>query len=195
MTYSGASCSSAARRQRAGQSGLSADAISSTTITCCATENACGPLVWPFQRATRASPCAMSSISMSAGDGSSRSRRRPDSMRCQARGAGGGNAFVSWSVISGSFSERRRNESALKIGANFLARARDQMIVDHAGRLHEGIHGGRADKTETRFLQRFRQQRGFIRYGRNFADGATRRRQPGACRWHSKGTPTTCPSP
>jgi len=32
-------------------------------------------------------PCAMSSISTSSGDGSSRSSRRPDSMRCQARGA------------------------------------------------------------------------------------------------------------
>src|SRR5665213_2662998 len=46
----------------------------------------CAPLVWPFQRATRAKPCAMSSISTSSGEGSSRSSRRPDSMRCQARG-------------------------------------------------------------------------------------------------------------
>src|SRR5438309_843761 len=45
------------------------------------------PTVWPFQRATRARPCAISSISMSSGEGSSRSSRRPDSMRCQARGA------------------------------------------------------------------------------------------------------------
>src|SRR5690606_20092228 len=46
-------------------------------------------MVWPFQRATRARPWAMSSISMSKGDGSSRSRRRPDSIRCQARGGSG----------------------------------------------------------------------------------------------------------
>src|SRR5579863_5337277 len=46
----------------------------------------CAPLVCPFQRATRASPCAMSSISMSSGEGSSKSSRRPDSIRCQARG-------------------------------------------------------------------------------------------------------------
>ena len=52
-----------------------------------ATEKEWAPWVWPFQRATRARPWAMSSISMSNGDGSSRSRRRPDSMRCQARGA------------------------------------------------------------------------------------------------------------
>src|SRR5690606_17670769 len=46
-------------------------------------------MVWPFQRATRARPWAMSSISMSNGEGSSRSRRRPDNMRCQARGGWG----------------------------------------------------------------------------------------------------------
>src|SRR5271169_270861 len=46
------------------------------------------PSVWPFQRATLARPWAMSSISMSSGEGSRRSRRRPDSIRCQARGGG-----------------------------------------------------------------------------------------------------------
>jgi hypothetical protein len=45
-------------------------------------------LVWPFQRGTRAMPCAISSISISSGEGSSRSSRRPDSMRCQARPVG-----------------------------------------------------------------------------------------------------------
>jgi Tfp pilus assembly protein PilF len=59
--------------------------MSSTSSVCCATEKMCAPSVWPFQRATRASPCAMSSISTSSGEGSSRSSRRPDSMRCQAR--------------------------------------------------------------------------------------------------------------
>ncbi len=38
-------------------------------------------------------PVAMSSISISSGEGSSRSRRRPDSMRCQARGAAGQGIF------------------------------------------------------------------------------------------------------
>ena len=60
--------------------------IASTSSECWATEKAWSPLVWPFQRATRARPWAMSEISMSSGEGSSRSSRRPDSMRCQARG-------------------------------------------------------------------------------------------------------------
>ena len=47
---------------------------------------ALAPTVWPFQRATRARPWAMSEISMSRGEGSIRSSRRPDSIRCQARG-------------------------------------------------------------------------------------------------------------
>ena len=45
----------------------------STSSVCCATEKMCAPWVWPFQRATRASPWAMSSISTSSGEGSSRS--------------------------------------------------------------------------------------------------------------------------
>ena len=57
----------------------------STSSVCCATEKICAPRVWPFQRATRARPWAISAISMSSGEGSSRSSRRPDSMRCQTR--------------------------------------------------------------------------------------------------------------
>src|SRR5690606_13243289 len=86
MTYSEASCSRAARRHFGSSPGRMWAAISSTTSECWATEKACSLMVWPFQRATRAGPWAMSSISMSNGDGSSRSRRRPDSIRCQARG-------------------------------------------------------------------------------------------------------------
>ena len=56
---------------------LAGAAIASTTSECWATEKACAPRVWPFQRATRARPWAMSSISMSSGEGSSRSSRRP----------------------------------------------------------------------------------------------------------------------
>jgi len=43
------------------------------------------PLVCPFQRATRARPWAISAISISSGEGSSRSSRRPDNIRCQTR--------------------------------------------------------------------------------------------------------------
>jgi len=41
--------------------------------------------VWPFQRATRARPWAISAISTSNGEGSRRSSRRPDNIRCQTR--------------------------------------------------------------------------------------------------------------
>ncbi len=76
----------AARRSASESEGSSRTAISTTSTECCATEKACGPRVWPFQRATRASPCAMSLISTSKGEGSARSSLRPDSMRCQTRG-------------------------------------------------------------------------------------------------------------
>ena len=89
MTYSGASWSITAKRPSALRSGAVVCAIVSTISVCWATEKACAPIVWPFQRATRARPWAMSSISMSSGEGSSRSSRRPDSMRCQARGGEG----------------------------------------------------------------------------------------------------------
>ncbi|MHC2615434.1 hypothetical protein ACVMGF_006507 [Bradyrhizobium diazoefficiens] len=85
ITYSGASCSRAASRTRWSTRGVSCRITVSTSSVCCATEKMCAPVVCPFQRATRASPCAMSAISMSSGEGSSRSSRRPDSMRCQAR--------------------------------------------------------------------------------------------------------------
>jgi len=35
-------------------------------------------------------------------------------------------------------------------GAGFMAKARYQMVVDHAGGLHEGIDDGRADELESR---------------------------------------------
>src|SRR5215470_16322396 len=65
--------------------GEAARITASTSSVCCATEKMWAPLVWPFQRATRASPWAMSAISMSSGEGSSKSSRRPDNIRCQAR--------------------------------------------------------------------------------------------------------------
>src|SRR6201747_1032814 len=86
ITYSGASCSRDIRRASRVRPGRRSAVIRSTRTQCWATEKACSPLVWPFQRATRARPWAMSSISTSSGDGSSRSRRRALSMRCQARG-------------------------------------------------------------------------------------------------------------
>src|ERR1700758_4812969 len=87
ITYSGASCNSTASRRPRSNPGARLCASVSTRSECCATEKICAPLVCPFQRATRASPCAISSTSMSSAEGSSRSSRRPDSMRCQARGS------------------------------------------------------------------------------------------------------------
>lgn len=85
ITYSGASCNSAARRQRRSSFGAFSDMIFSTSNECCATDRGYMPFVWPFQRLTRASPWAISRISTSIGEGSSRSSRRPLSMRCHAR--------------------------------------------------------------------------------------------------------------
>src|SRR5580704_558184 len=99
-----------------------------------------GPRVWPFQRATRANPCAISSISTSSGDGSSRSSRRPDSMRCQARGA----SLAREGAVPGS----------LRVGLfgnllhGLVAVAGDNMVVDHADGLHEGIDDGRTAELE-----------------------------------------------
>src|ERR1700723_81164 len=53
ITYSAASCNSAASRQRGARPGWMWAAISSTTTECWATEKAWSPTVWPFQRATR----------------------------------------------------------------------------------------------------------------------------------------------
>src|ERR1700733_6623783 len=144
ITYSEASCSRAASRQRGAVSGWMWATISSTTTECWATENACSPIVWPFQRATRARPWAMSSISMSMGDGSSRSSRRPDSMRCQARG-------------SSTATRVRFNCSGTIFAPELLHRlvavAGHQMVVDHADRLHEGVDDGRAAELEAALRQ------------------------------------------
>src|SRR5438094_9507946 len=96
-------------------------------------------LVCPFQRATRARPWAMSAISISSGEGSSRSSRRPDSIRCQAR-------LATLDVLDASFG---LEAGLAKFAAALLVtEAGDQMVVDHAGGLHEGIDDGRADELE-----------------------------------------------
>src|SRR5215472_10703301 len=112
------------------------------------------PIVWPFQRATRASPCAISSISMSSGEGSSRSSRRPDSMRCQARPAGSerGRRFGAGRPV-------REIEDAVMVSARswlaaallhrLMTMAADEVIVDDADRLHERIDDGRSAEFET----------------------------------------------
>ena len=71
-------------------------------------------------RATRASPCATSSISTSSGEGSMRSSRRPESMRCQTRaspfGAAlriGGNARRPGIFRPSRQSERKRDAGGL----------------------------------------------------------------------------------
>ena len=70
ITYSGASCSRIASRARTSRL-VRRRAIASTSKVCCATEKIWEPEVCPFQRATRARPCAMSAISTSSGEGSS----------------------------------------------------------------------------------------------------------------------------
>src|ERR1700733_6467052 len=95
----------------------------------------CAPYDCPFQRATRASPCAMSPISMSSGEGSSKSSRRPDSIRCHARGPCGA------VFLFGGFLDGR------------MAVAGDEMVVDHADGLHEGIDDGRAAELEAALRQ------------------------------------------
>ena len=59
-----------------------------TSAQCWATENPYFPRVCPFHRVTLANPWAISSISISSGDGFKISRRRPLNIRCQARGSG-----------------------------------------------------------------------------------------------------------
>src|SRR6266481_5940746 len=79
ITYSGASCRRTPRRLARSRR-VRWRAMVSTRSECWATEKMCAPSVCPFQRATRASPWAMSAISTSSGEGSSRSSRRPESM-------------------------------------------------------------------------------------------------------------------
>ncbi len=85
ITYSGASWSSMSSRPSRPSPGESAQRCPRPAGCAGRLRRRCGPWVWPFQRATRASPWAISSISTSSGDGSSRSSRLPDSIRCQAR--------------------------------------------------------------------------------------------------------------
>src|SRR5580704_187264 len=109
----------------------------------------------------------MSSISTSRGEGSSRSRRRPDSMRCQARvsallfrapavsvGMMGGwlgdlSAILSigpieWCMIStANGCPLCRNMRQSRMPETLY-----KMIVDHADSLHERVDDGRADELE-----------------------------------------------
>ena len=86
ITYSGASCNSTASgrrdqpRRAQPRDGLDQERMLGDGIDM----RALG-LAVPARNARQA--VAISSISMSSGDGSSRSSRRPDSMRCQARGS------------------------------------------------------------------------------------------------------------
>ena len=72
----------------------------------------------------------MSAISTSSGEGSMRSSRRPDSIRCQARR--GARSLMA--------------KLARQRAAGLVTAAIDEMIVDHAGRLHEGVDDGRPDE-------------------------------------------------
>src|SRR5215469_7487453 len=172
ITYSGASCSRAASRQRGSVSGFCRPTISSTTTECCATEKAWSPVVWPFQRATRARPWAMSSISMSSGEGSRRSSRRPESIRCQARppGCERGNRFDAGRPTretEGAAMVSDRSWLGAVLLHRLVAMAADEVIVDDADRLHEGIDDGRSAEFKTalgKFLGYRARDRGLRRH-------------------------------
>src|SRR3984885_1568600 len=142
-TYSGASCNATASRPPRSSRGARSRASASTNRQCCATEKMCAPSVWPFQRATRARPCAMSSSAPWGGEGWSRPTRPPDSMRCQARGCDASRvARLARCAVSATAA--RPEFLAFR-----MAIAGDQMIVDHADRLHEGVDDGRPAEFET----------------------------------------------
>src|SRR5690349_15788684 len=157
ITYSGASCKSTIRRASGVRAGSIAPATASTSSECCATEKTCGPRVWPFQRATRARPWAMSSMAMSAGLGSRRSRRRPESMRCHARlGASEGSATFLSGPAFFIVLRSKLHRCSLQLSARAVAVAAHDVVVDHADRLHEGIHRRRAHEAKALRLQRLR---------------------------------------
>src|ERR1700722_11633109 len=168
MTYSGASWSSTTRQPLRSSRGARNRARASTSRQCCATEKICEPLVWPFQRATLAKPWAISSISMSRGEGSSKSSLRPDSMRCQARGA---------SVLRACGLDffRSLSDSLGKFFGKFLhglvAVAGDDVIIDHADGLHEGVDDGRPTKFEAALREILGHRTRGRRFRRNLACG------------------------
>src|ERR1700733_799148 len=170
MTYSGASWRRTVRRRLSSSRGTRARAKVSTRRQCCATEKICAPLVCPFQRATRARPWAMSSISMSSGEGSSRSSRRPDSMRCQARspdevgGVAGRAVFVTAVLLDMPFLS--------ELGAGFVTVAADEMVVDHADGLHESINNGRPAEFKTTLRQILGHRLRYLGLGRHLTLGA-----------------------
>ena len=88
ITYSGASCNSAARHHFCSILGAFSRTKRSTSTQCWATENPYLPRVCPFHRVTRANPWAISSISISSGEVQCHIERRPLNIRCQARGSG-----------------------------------------------------------------------------------------------------------
>src|SRR4029079_2862528 len=79
--------------------------------------------------------------------------------------AGGASAFLlhkAWWLFAG-----------VPAGQMFVTMTLDQMIVDHADRLHEGIDNGRADELEPprrQFLRHLLRQRGFGRHLRGVAE-------------------------
>src|SRR5579872_7009243 len=166
ITYSGASCTKMASLRLRSSRGAFSRANASTRRQCCATEKICAPAVWPFQRATRARPWAISSTSMSSADGSSRSSRRPESMRCQAR--------ASAVACGGGLSRCKASATAVlsELGDHVVPVAGHQMVVDHAGRLHEGIDDGWAAELEAALRQLFRHRARHGRVGGNLRRAA-----------------------
>src|SRR5579883_3218577 len=106
----------------------------------------------------------MSSISMSSGEGSIRSSRRPESILCQAR------------CRSAVMRSPLRARSALRRerGDGLMAMAIDEMIVDHAGRLHESVDDRRPDEIAAAGFQVLRDRLGLLGLRRNVADRLSR---------------------
>src|SRR4051794_30624825 len=106
----------------------------------------------------------MSAISMSSGEGSRRSSRRPESMRCQARGG------VSSALLACGFVGMRSGRGAFS--EDRMAVASDQVIVHETDGLHECVHDGGADELEAapgKFLRDGPRQR---RLGGHLTDAA-----------------------
>ena len=146
-------------------------AISSTSSACWATEKACSPTVWPFQRATRASPCAMSSISMSRGrrieqiEAAPRQHALPGPLRAGRLGAARG--LLVARLDHACACARRRLEPRCSSAHGSWRWQLDQVVVDHARRLHEGIDRRRTDEAEAFRLQRLGDGLGGRRLGRH----------------------------
>ena len=170
ITYSGASCSSTARRpRRVAAPARDAGARSPRRGGCAAPRRRCAcRAVWPFQRATRASPWAMSS-----------------SLDVERRGVEKVEPPPGQHALPGPRSLRAHLRFSARADAFRMAIAADEVVVDHADRLHEGVDDGRAAEIEALRLAapwksaaRFRFRRECRRGSSALTGQAPRRRNP-----------------